>query len=280
MSAKKRPTLKQNRLRQKAESSLVATGAQVKKMTAEEAQELVHELQVHQIELEMQNEELRQAQLELEEARDRYATLFDHTPVGYVTLNERGNILETNLTFCHLLGVPRSELLRKRFPQFVDPADLPSFNVYIQDLKKKPGTQSSDIMTLRHQTHLHRIRLESSLEPMNPPATGDLFRMTVIDVTERERIRKLQEEQKALMEVVIGGIMDAIVTVDEDERVVLFNRAAEKLFRCSASSVIGQKMDGLIPERLREVHHLHHHQFLNMAELSRRIFKGNHGSSD
>ena len=87
MMLNNKPSTGQSILRQKAETALNPTRTQVKKMTPEEVQHLVHELQVHQIELELQNEELQRTQLEAEVARDRYATLFDFTPVGYATFD-------------------------------------------------------------------------------------------------------------------------------------------------------------------------------------------------
>ena len=81
----------------------------------------MHELQVHQIELEMQNEELRRAQETIAESRDRYADLYDFAPVGYFTLDPQGLILEVNLTGARLLGAPRDSLLRKPFILFVAP---------------------------------------------------------------------------------------------------------------------------------------------------------------
>ena len=81
--------------------------------------ELMHELKVHQIELEMQNEELRRVQVELEESRDRYVDLYEFAPVVYFTLTREGMIAEANLTGANLLGTERRTLLKRRFAGFV-----------------------------------------------------------------------------------------------------------------------------------------------------------------
>ncbi len=87
------------------------------------AGELVHELQVHQIELEMQNEELRQAHVLMEEMRDRYVDLYEFAPLGYITVNREGEIAEINLGAAALLGVDRSKLINRRFSAFVSDQD-------------------------------------------------------------------------------------------------------------------------------------------------------------
>src|SRR5512139_1966624 len=79
-----------------------------KKMSLRETREVVHELQVHQIELEMQNDELRKAQIEIEESRSRYVDLYDFAPEGYFTLDEKGLIVEANLRGADLIGVARN----------------------------------------------------------------------------------------------------------------------------------------------------------------------------
>jgi len=80
---------------------------------------LLHELQVHQIELEMQNEALRQSQLELEKSRDRYKDFYDFSPVGYITLSDKGLISEINLTGAAMLGKERATLRQQRFAAFI-----------------------------------------------------------------------------------------------------------------------------------------------------------------
>ena len=82
-------------------------------------EELLHELQVHQIELEMQNEAMRQAQVQLEESRDRYVDLYEFAPIGYLTLSLDGLIEQINLTGASLLGVDRRKLLRRRFVTYI-----------------------------------------------------------------------------------------------------------------------------------------------------------------
>ena len=93
--------------------------ADLDKIAPEEAKRLLHELHVHQIELEMQNEELRRAQQELEASRTKYFDLYDLAPVGYVTLSEKGLILEANLTAANLLGVERGQLLQQPLTRFI-----------------------------------------------------------------------------------------------------------------------------------------------------------------
>ena len=87
--------------------------------SAEKVRQILHELRVHQIELEMQNEELRRIQQELEAARARYFNLYDMAPVGYCTLNESGQIVEANLTAVALLGVDWSALVMQPITRFI-----------------------------------------------------------------------------------------------------------------------------------------------------------------
>ncbi|MBU1184311.1 MAG: PAS domain-containing protein [Proteobacteria bacterium] len=92
-------------------------------LSPEATRQLLHELRVHQIELEMQNKELCRTQGELEASRARYFDLYDLAPVGYVTLSEKGLILEANLTAAGLLGVARGALVKQPLTRFILPED-------------------------------------------------------------------------------------------------------------------------------------------------------------
>jgi len=106
-------------LRRNAESMVASLSPD--KMKTQPAEMLLHELLVHKIELEMQNDELQRAQTALEDARNRYQDLYEFAPVGYLTLNREDRISEINLTGATLLGVERDKLIDLRFSQFIAP---------------------------------------------------------------------------------------------------------------------------------------------------------------
>ncbi len=102
-------------LRGRAMESLKSKRSSMEKMPVEDVRKLAEELQIHQVELEMQNEELRSTQWELEQSRKKYSDLYDFAPVGYLTLSEEGRIVEANLTAAKQLGIERSILIGKPF---------------------------------------------------------------------------------------------------------------------------------------------------------------------
>ncbi|WP_235514123.1 PAS domain S-box protein, partial [Deinococcus sp. Leaf326] len=116
-----------------------------------------HELQVHQIELELQNESLAQANLDLEQARQHYTELFEHAPVGYLTLDQAGMIALCNLQAARQLGMDRSRLGGRRFSAFLSRNDASSFALFLRRVFTTPGPQ----------------RVELQVQPHTPPQTPD-----------------------------------------------------------------------------------------------------------
>lgn len=156
--------------------------------------ELQHDLQVHQIELEMQNRELRDAQLELRTAHDRYADLYDFAPVGYMTLDPRGKILEINLTGAAMLEAERRHIVGQQFAAWlVSAADVSDFFAHLRkSLQPSPRT-TAELHLKRRDRKALTVRLESV-------AGADGCRTVVTDITdlkEREEAERAREVEFA-----------------------------------------------------------------------------------
>ena len=120
MNLPRKPPLIKKDLRRKAEELLRSTPEDISRLNAQDLTEVLHELRVHQAELEIQNEELRRAQVELAEARDLYFDLYELAPVGYLSLDQNGFVSRANLTAANLLGMDRSVLIRRPLGTFMD----------------------------------------------------------------------------------------------------------------------------------------------------------------
>jgi PAS domain S-box-containing protein len=112
-------------------------------------QRLLHELEIHQIELEMQNAELHKARDELEAALENYADLYDFAPVGYFSLDESGVIVESNLTGASLLGIERSRLINRRLQFLVSPTSRPTFLAFLENVIAGSKEQECEALLLK-----------------------------------------------------------------------------------------------------------------------------------
>ena len=130
-------------LRRRAEARLQRSSGEstAQPRTDADTQRLLHELQVHQVELEMQNAELQEARDKMEALLEKYTDLYDFAPVGYFSIDEQGLILEVNLTGAALLGVERSRLINRRLQHFVAPTSRPIFLAFLEKVFAGPGKQ-------------------------------------------------------------------------------------------------------------------------------------------
>jgi two-component system cell cycle sensor histidine kinase/response regulator CckA len=162
-----------------------------------DAQRVLHDLQVHQIELELQNEELRQAQHALEASRARYFDLYDLAPVGYFTLDEDGLILEANLTGATLLGVPRGALANQPISRFIAGDDADICYLHRKQLFKTGAPQAFELRLSRKDSAPFTAWIEETLAPAVGGAPT--CRVVVSDITERKAIQeKLRHSQSLL----------------------------------------------------------------------------------
>jgi len=150
------------------------TTATVKDFASEDIRHLVEELQIHRIELEIQNDELRRAQLELEAERDRHANLFDISPVGYLTLSEKGLILEANLTGAGMLGVERSYLLGKPLTGYITRDTQDAYYLHRSMLFETKSQQTCELKLVKKTVRNFMLACKVSWWKM-PQATSTRF---------------------------------------------------------------------------------------------------------
>jgi len=148
-------------LRMKAEKQLKEKQKKVDKSVMEiDAKKLLHELQVHQIELEMQNEELRQANETAEMALKKYTMLYDFAPMGYFTLDCYGSICDLNFTGAEMLGEKRFSLLNSNFKLFVSEDLQPVFNDFFSKVYTSNAKESCEVMLGYENTPLCFVYME------------------------------------------------------------------------------------------------------------------------
>jgi len=147
---------------------------------------ILHELRVHQVELEMQNEELLRTQGVLDEARARYFDLYDLAPVGYCTLDEAGVVLEANLTAATLLGVARNTLGNQPFTRFLLPVDQDVYYLHRKELKRSGERQTCEVRMRKGDGAPFWAELVTTLAV--GPDGVPVQRVILSDVTDRKRM--------------------------------------------------------------------------------------------
>ncbi len=184
-------------LRRKAEESLRAGKARpAEAVTEADARALLHELQVHQVELEMQNEELLRAQAAAEEESEKYYDLFDFAPVGYFLWDHDARILEVNLAGAALLGLDRNAAIQKRFRQFVAPENRPAFADFCRRVLTTGAMQTCEVKLQSHAQPVYV--LVEGIAAQDRRRQGSLCRAAVVDITQQKCADELAAANRAL----------------------------------------------------------------------------------
>ncbi|MBI5583368.1 MAG: PAS domain S-box protein [Deltaproteobacteria bacterium] len=227
-------------LRKKAETFLARQPEPPADPPVESLQQLIHELQVHQIELDMQNEELRRQQAESDEAKDRYRDLFDFAPLGYFTFDPDGRIAEVNLTGAGLLDLPRTRLIGRSFFLFVERDFLPLFRAHLQKVFATPVRQTCE---LKIRPRPEKSALYVAIESIAAgPGEAIRCRSAVIDVSARKRL----EEDLREYESAIENSQDIIAVVDENYTYVMANNRFLQYQGLTRPQVLGKTIREIV----------------------------------
>ena len=236
-------------LRQQAEELLRATKRDVAAMPVKDVQQLVHELQVHQIELEMQNDELRRAQIELEAARDRYVDLYDFSPVGHLTLDTHGTIVEANLRVGTMLGINRKDLIGQSVARFFASKDQDIFHRHCQAVLKT-GTRRTCEVHLRKKIGAFSCVCLESLADHDETGHITHWRTALLDSTERKRAEEELRKSETRLQAILENSPGMVFLKDADGRYLLINRQFERAFHMTREQVVGKTDEAIfMPEQ-------------------------------
>ena len=182
-------------LRRQAEAQAATMEpASLSAQAPEAIERLIHELRVHQIELEMQNEELRRAQAEIEAGRARYFDLYDLAPAGYCTLSDKGLILETNLTAATLLGTARGALVKQPFSRFIVKEDQDTYYLHRKKLCESGKPQECDLRLVKPDGTLFWARLTATAAQAEDGAP--LCRMVLSDISAHKQAEEVLKRKE------------------------------------------------------------------------------------
>jgi PAS domain S-box-containing protein len=205
--------------------------------TAQDTEHLIHELQVHQIELELQNEELRHAQQALEIARERYFDLYDLAPVGYCTLSDEGLILESNLSAATLLGSSRAQLKNRSLVDFIAHDNQYVYYLLLQQCLASGSVQTCELRLLRVDGTLFWAELTIACVISQEQEPTLLLNMSDVSA------RKLAEQQllnaSLYTRSLIEASLDPLVTISVEGKITDANTATEKVTGRSRCELIG-----------------------------------------
>ena len=229
-------------LRQRAEHSManrtgMHTAQAFAALTPDAQQKLLYELQVHQIELEMQNDELRRTQAALDTAQARYFDFYDLAPVGYVTVSEQALILQANLTTANLLGVPRSKLIGKPLPGFMPVSDGDRYYLLCQQALGSGSAQSCELQMYLANGNGVWVELQAIAAIGEDGAT--VIRLVLSDIRERKQAEALRLANNKFRDAILDSVPSQIAVLDHTGTIVAVNQTW-RAFALANSAVPGE----------------------------------------
>jgi PAS domain S-box-containing protein len=262
-------------------------------LSHEETQRLIQELRVHQIELEMQNEELRKTEFELTKTTDEYTDLYDHAPVGYLTLSENGIISNANLTLAKLTGTERARLINAPFDQFVGFDSQDNYYLYLNQLLDGKENQTAELKLKKRDGSEFYALLESSVIEESESDVRE-FRVTVTDITERKQAEEqikanLKEKETLLNELrheitgrkqseealkeseerykfLVENARESIISTGIDGKLLFINKAGADILGGKPEDFVGKTAWDLLPKEIADARIAKHSKIIQSGK--------------
>jgi PAS domain S-box-containing protein len=211
--------------------------------------ELAHELGVHRIELEMQNEELRESNLALSRSRRKFSDLFDFAPVGYFVLDKQGAILDVNLTGAALLGAEKQHIVGNKFPRHVAQEDQDAYFLYHRKMLEGDAVREMELRLIKKDPGASVVySMIKGVALRERPSDDVQYRIAVMDITERKKAEEdLRESEKKYKELIEANAI--ILRMDCSGKITFANEFALTFFGYTLDEIIGNNVSILVPPK-------------------------------
>ncbi len=206
-----------------------------------EVQHLLGETELRERELEQQNQQLRQAQRDLEAYRDRYIDLYDRAPLGYVTLDEDGYVQEANLAGASLLGVVREVLIGYAFSEYLAQDDEQAFLDHVRQCAGDRREVTSELRLVSKGGRTITAQFHSV--PVEGPTDETFCKTAIADITERRRAEEALEAERNLLRTLIDNLPDCVYIKDAEGRFVAANLATARVMGVETPKELMGKTD-------------------------------------
>jgi diguanylate cyclase (GGDEF)-like protein/PAS domain S-box-containing protein len=225
----------------------------IDQLSPKEINSLVHELKVYQVELEMQNEELRRAQLELEQIKARYFDIYDLAPEGYLIISEKGIIIESNLTAAVMFGESRESIVKKRFSQYIFIDDQDIYYSYRKQLYEFMQTDDCELRMINRNRSIFWVQMKSTVVMEDGMLN---CRMVINDISSRKNAEIDLKENEEKFRLLITQMTQGLVVFETiqdnmgnviDYCIIDSNEAYEKFSGMKREAIIGKRLLELMP---------------------------------
>jgi len=213
-------------LRRRAERKLREQPAKTTRDDRADTQRMLQELQIHQIELELQNEELKLTKANVDVGLEKFTDLYDFAPVGYFTLTADGTIQQVNLTGTSMVGVQRSRLVGKRFGLLIVPGFRTDFNHFLEQVFADDTKQSGDFELLRPDQPPLIVNIAAKRQINETECHA-----VVVDITDRKKVEDILRRNEALFSALLAQAPFGVYVVDDQLRLIQVNPHALPIFK-------------------------------------------------
>ncbi len=243
----------QDKLRRQAEEKIIQSPISEEARSPEASRQSLHELRVHQVELELQNVELRRIQESLNAERARYFDLYELAPVGYISIYENGLIQNANLAAARLLGVARGQLVNHPFFHFIQKEEQDVYYRHHKQLVTTAAQQDYELRMMKQDGTVFWSQLLVSLAQESDGAK--LCQIVLTDITARKQAEDALRDRELHMRVITDSAQDAILTMDQKGNISYWNPSAGRIFGYTSDEAIGRNLHQLLaPQRHRQMH--------------------------